>query len=123
MTSLCFAEALGVLKTKHFNRKEITRKGYLNRSYLLTALLRDKRILLDEVPLSDPKIFNAVESVIKKHQIDVSDAFQIVTIKRGRFKKFSGESQSLLITADRGLAKAARLEGVKVWECTHEPIP
>ena len=123
MTSVCFAEALGVLKAKYFNRKDISEKGYLNRSYLLISLVRDKRILVDEISLSDPKIFNEVESVVKKYNIDISDAFQIVTIKKGRFSRFVDESQSLLISADSDLAKAARSEGVKVWVCTHEPIP
>src|SRR5881296_1193302 len=57
ITSLCFAEALGVLKVKYFYQKKITKKGYLNRSYLLVGWLRSRRILLDEVDLSDPKIF------------------------------------------------------------------
>ena len=123
MTSLCFTEALSVLKAQYFYRKKITRKGYLNRSYRLVAWLRDRRILLDEVDLSDSKIFEEVESIIKEHRLDLSDAFQTVTIKWGKYSNFSGESQSLLITADRGLAKAARSEGIKVWECSHEPVP
>lgn len=123
ITSICFAEALGVLKVKHFSRKEITGKGYLNRSYLLVGWLRTGRIVVDEADFSDSKIFDEVESVVKKYGIDISDAFQIVTIKRGKYSRCSGESQSLLITADKGLAKAARNEGIKVWLCLNEPVP
>ena len=111
VTSLCFAEALGVLKVKHFYREEITQKGYLNRSYLLTVLIRNRRVELDEVLLADPAIFAAVEEVIRKYEIDTADALQIVTIKNGRFSNRGGESRSLLITADEDLAKAARCEG------------
>ncbi|TAK03091.1 PIN domain-containing protein [bacterium] len=123
MTSLCFAEALGVLKAKYFRHHHITEKGYLNRSYLLTVWVRDLRIKLDEVPLTEPKVFEEVEAIVKKYQIDTSDALQIVTIKRGEFSNFTGESQSLLITADGDLAKAARHEGLIVWDCVHEPSP
>jgi len=123
MTSLCFAEALGVLKTKYLYRKEITEKGYLNRSNLLTVYLREGRIKLDEVSLTDPAMFEEVEAIVKKYKIDVSDALQIVTIQKGRFKSFVDESQSLLITADEDLAEAARSEGLKTWYCIKEPTP
>ena len=121
MTSLCFAEALGVLKAKYFRRQSIPEKGYLNRSYLLTVWVRDRRITLDEVPLTEPEVFE--EAIVKRYQIDTSDALQIVTIKNGKFSNFAGESKPLLITADSDLAKAARNEGVKVWDCIHEPNP
>jgi predicted nucleic acid-binding protein len=123
MTSLCFAEAPGVLKTKYFRRKEITEKGYLNRSYLLTVWLREQRIKLDEVSLIEPIVFKELESIIKKYPIDTSDALQIITIKRGRFSNLVKESQSLLITADGELAKAASAEGLSVWDCVHETSP
>jgi predicted nucleic acid-binding protein len=123
MTSLCFAEALGVLKAKYFRHRQITEKGYLNRSYLLTVWVRDQRIRLDEVPLTQADVFEEMEAIVKKYQIDTSDALQIVTIKKGNFSNLAGESQSLLITADGDLAKAARSEGLKVWDCVHEPTP
>lgn len=123
MTSLCFAEALGVLKAKYFHHGNITERGYLNRSYLLTVFVKNRRIKLDEVPLTEPKIFEEVEGIVKKYQIDTSDALQIVTIKKGIFSNRVAESQSLLITADGDLAKAARNEGLKVWDCIHEQSP
>lgn len=123
MTSLCFAEALGVLKAKYFHKQSITEKGYLNRSYLLTVWVRDRRIKLDEVPLTGPEVFGEVEAIVKRYQIDISDALQIVTIKKGKYYNLAGESKSLLITADRGLAEAARNEGLIVWDCIHEPSP
>lgn len=48
---------------------------------------------------------------------------QIVTLKKGRYRSFVGESQSLLITADADLAKAARSEGLQVWDCINEAGP
>jgi len=123
MTSLCFAEALGALKVKYLYRKEITEKGYLNRSHLLTIYLRQGQIKLDEVSLTDPAVFDEVEAIVRTYQIDVSDALQIVTLKKGRYRSFVGESQSLLITADADLAQAARSEGLQVWDCINEASP
>ncbi len=126
MTSLCLAEALGVLKAKYFSHQHITHiteKGYLNRSYLLTQYVKNGRIKLDEVPITDPQVFEEVETIVKKYQIDISDALQIVTIRKGKFSNTVGESQSLLITADGELAKAARNERLNVWDCVREPSP
>lgn len=78
---------------------------------------------MDEVDLSDTKIFDEVESVVKIHNVDISDAFQIVTVKRGKHSKFSGESKSLLITADTDLAIAAKAEGINTWDCLNDPVP
>jgi len=48
---------------------------------------------------------------------------QILTILEGRFRHNGPNSKSLLITADNGLAIAARAEGATVWLCTNEPAP
>jgi predicted nucleic acid-binding protein len=122
MTSFCFAEALGVLKVK-LSRGEITKKGYANRCYLLTNWIRTQRVKIDEVPLTASSVFEEVESLARQYGIDVSDALQIVTIRNGKYSNLVGESKSVLITADRGLTKAARNEGLMVWDCIHEPIP
>ena len=63
------------------------------------------------------------ERLIKQHKIDFLDCFQIVTILHGKFRVLGPDSKSILITADRALAKAARAEGARVWECTSEPPP
>ena len=44
-----------------------------------------------------------------------------MTILHGQFRQLGPPSKSILITADRGLALAARAEGARVWECTSEP--
>jgi hypothetical protein len=34
-----------------------------------------------------------------------------------------GQSKPILITADKKLAKAARVEGLRVWDVLNEPEP
>jgi hypothetical protein len=55
ITSLCFTEALGVLKRKWQSKQIISMKDYLDKCYRLLALVRGKpkRILLDDTQLSD----------------------------------------------------------------------
>jgi len=61
--------------------------------------------------------------LVDDHGVDSIDAMQIVTLLKGRYRQFMDGSQSLLITADRELARVARLESPKVWECTADPQP
>ncbi len=120
VTSLCFAETLGVLKSKFFYQKTITEENYLCACDELMTSASAETLLIVEVPISDT--FSEVENLVRKYTIDVSDAFQIVTIKRDYFSQFS-ETQPILITADEALANATRREGLRVWDCLREPPP
>jgi predicted nucleic acid-binding protein len=60
-------------------------------------------------------VFSEVQSLCRKYQkIDFSDAFQILSVKKGYFSPLCGDSQTVLVTADAELAKAAEQEGLKV---------
>jgi len=122
-TSLCFAEALGVLKAKHL-RCEITQEEYLDTCYQLLSYVHPDNIGIDiiEIEIKKRVAFDDVENLVKKYSIDVSDAFQIYTLKEV-FSNFAGDSAPILITADRGLATAAENEGLRVWNCIEDPSP
>lgn len=121
-TSYCVTEALSVFKRK-FLRKGINKDQYIQyvRDFIQTVVGGNLRV--DEVSILSPEMFNEAERLIKSYGIDFIDCFQIVTIQKGQFHVLGPRSKSILITADRGLAKAARAEGAKVWECTREPAP
>ncbi len=122
-TSLCFAEALGVLKVKHFYRKEITEEKYLSASEELVANLRNGSISIEEVDITQISTFNEVEKVSKSYSIDLADAFQIITIKKGFPSSLEGDAKTIFITGDSDLAKAAVKEGLRVWDCMSEESP
>ena len=122
-TSTCFAEALGVLKTKHFYRSEISNKKYLASTDILITHLRQKSISIQDVDLTDYAIYSEIEETSKKHGLDIADAFQLVTLKAGFPSAFDGESKTMLITGDKRLAGAARDENLRVWDLINEPIP
>jgi len=120
-TSLCFAEALGVLK--RFYRKQISDEQYLAACDELLAHAAHDRIELEDVEIKDRTLFIEVEALVRKYRIDVSDAFQIVSVKKNYFSRFDSDSKPILITTDKELAAAARNEGIRVWDCVNEPEP
>jgi len=122
-TSLCFAEALGVLKVMHFYRKEITEEKYLSASEELVAHLRNGSISIEEVDITQISTFNEVEKISKSYSIDLADAFQIITMKKGFPSSLEGDSKTIFITGDSNLAKAAKNEGLRVWNCMKEETP
>jgi predicted nucleic acid-binding protein len=121
MTSLCFAEALGVLKRKML-RDQLIKDAYFSACYVLIAYLRSGRICLEETP-TNPEIFMQAEDLARQYGLDLSDAFQIITVKHGKFKNWATESKTVLATADIDLEKAAEKEGLRVWNVERTPKP
>src|SRR5215510_7254771 len=124
-TSLCFAEALGALKVKRFYRKEISDEQYFCACEELLACAADNTIEIEDVEMQDSMVFVEVENLVRKYKesIDVSDAFQIVSMKRNYFSRFTSDSNPILITGDNALAIAVRQEGIRVWDCVNGPEP
>jgi predicted nucleic acid-binding protein len=121
-TSICFAEALGVLKVKYFYHSIINKETYYASCNYLTVLVK-QHLVIDDIEISDSKVFNEVEQLADKYSIDIADSLQIYTIREGAFSRFRGESQPILITADKKLAMAVRAEGMKVWYIINESEP
>jgi predicted nucleic acid-binding protein len=123
ITSVCLAEALGVFKRKGL-RDEISEKQYLTTCYLLLGYLRSPpRIHVDEIELSSLDIFAKAEEIARRHQLDLSDSLQLVSVKHGRSSSCVPGFQTVLITADHALASAAKAEGLRVWNCEEEAPP
>lgn len=121
-TSLCFAESLGVLKSKHLH-KRLSTDGYLAACEELIALVRHKNLIVEDIGITDWGVFNEVERLVKIHSIDLSDAFQLLTIRTGSISKLQLNSSPIFVTADKSLALAARKEGLIVWDCMNETAP
>ena len=127
MTPFCFYEALSTLKAKWKGRKdskggkvEITDNEYHDACYLLLTYAHQKKIeITADLDLSDPVVRPEVERIARRHGLDISDAFQLVTLQKGPDRFFTDESQSLFISADRELVTAGRAEGIKrIWDLT-----
>jgi predicted nucleic acid-binding protein len=123
MTSLCLAEALGVLKRKK-DRGELSEQNYFDSCWVLLGYLRSPvRIRVDEIELSSLDTFAKAEAIARQYKLDLSDSLQLVSVKHGKFSSWVQESKTLLITADGDLESAARTEGLRVWNCEKEATP
>lgn len=112
---LCVGETFGVLKAK-VSHKVLKEDDYFKAAYYFTSLLRDTNLNIKSVPITDSAIYFEAEEIGKKYKIDLADALQIVNLLH-----FSGDSR--IITADKQLARAARSEGLEVWDCLREQKP
>lgn len=121
-TSLCLAEALGVLKGK-WEHNHLTDSQYFECTRRLIIDAWGKRIEVDDIGLFTLSGLSGVEAMARKHALDLSDALQLVTILRGRYSVLGPNSASVLITADAKLAAAAGAEGIRVWNCVGGPAP
>jgi predicted nucleic acid-binding protein len=125
VTSLCFAETLGVLKAKRFRKKdpELSAEQYLSACEELMAHVRNGTLEIEDIRISQKDTYDEVEHLASKYSLDTSDAFQLVTLKRGILSSLEGESRPILVTADENLAKAAKSEGLRAWDCVHDAPP
>lgn len=122
-TSYCVTETFSAFKRK-FLQHRITEDQYIR--YVLEFLrlvLGGNLRIDDEVSVLSPIVSTEAGRLIKKYKIDFLDCFQIVTVLHGKFSVLGPNSKSMLITADDGLAKAARAEGARVWNCRNEIAP
>lgn len=113
-TTFCFYEALGVLKAKWVGKKRpdnISEEQYLAACEELCALVEDQNIQLEDISFSDRKTFRESELLASAHHLDLSDAFQLVTLKRGMFARLDGV-RPVLISEDADIRKAAAKESL-----------
>jgi predicted nucleic acid-binding protein len=121
-TSLCLAEALGVIKGKRSHGR-ISEDQYFAATRELVIGVWGRRIEVDEIDLFTLQGLAPVEALAKKHSLDLSDALQLETIMHGRYSHLGPLSASVLITADARLACAANIEGIRVWNCIKSDPP
>lgn len=121
-TSLCLAEALGVVKAK-WSYGKITEEQYFNGTRQLVVNAWGKKIEVEDIGLFSPQGLAAVESLAMKYKLDLSDALQLETMLRGKHAHMGPNSASVLVTADAKLAAAAGTEGIRAWNCITEPLP
>lgn len=86
-------------------------------------MVRGKKVQIDEVSFGNIESFKEVKRLVKQYNLDIVDAMQMVTVMKGKYSVYSSDSKSLFITADKDLAKAAKKEGILVWDCIDKPVP
>jgi predicted nucleic acid-binding protein len=119
----CFYEALNTLKSKWLHRSQLSRDEYLDAAFRLTAWYGAATARIKDLDFTDPLIFQNAKALVERTGVDLSDAFQILSVKEGYFSHLINDSKTVLVTADKPLAAAARAEGLTVWSAMEEPAP
>ena len=121
-TSLCFGEALGVLKGK-WTHHRLTQEEYLAACEELFAHVRNNTLEIEDTPIFSRTLYDEVEKLAQKHSLDISDALQLLTLRSGTYSRLEGSARASLVTADRKLANAAKAEDMPAWDCVHDAAP
>jgi predicted nucleic acid-binding protein len=118
-TSFCFYEPLSVLKSKYLFKHQITEDEYRKASFDLMAEYNGSKRYVPDPDLTDVSTFTETQRLCDKHALDLSDAFQILSIMKG--PPFVGDRRTVLVTDDKKLAAAAVLENCVVWHLQDDP--
>jgi len=122
-TPFCFYETLNVLKTKWKYRGELKIEEYLDASFRLAAWYGSSNLDGKDLNFTDSSTFVKAKGLASSAGLDLSDAFQILSVQQGYFAPMVRDSQTVFVTADKPLAVAARAEGLRVWSVLEEPPP
>ena len=121
-TPFCLYETLGVLKLRKL-RGILTKEGYFETATKLVAWYHASAAGIKDLDFTRPDVFADAKKMAESHDLDLSDAFQLLSLQAGFFAPLVGDSATLLVTADEALAKAARARGLRVWDCLRQPMP
>jgi predicted nucleic acid-binding protein len=121
-TPFCLYETLGVLKGRMRNGK-MTKAAYFKAATDLVAWFRVSHSQVNDLDFTDRDVFSDARELAERHDLDLSDAFQLLSLQAGYFSGLVGDSTTVLVTADEALAKAARHMQLAVWDCLREPMP
>ncbi len=122
-TPFCFYEAMNTLKSKWKFKGQLTQDQYLEAAFELTAWFGASSRRIKDLDFSDPQVFASTRSLAERFRLDLSDAFQVVSVKHGYFSALARDSATVLVTADAGLAQAASSEGLRVWSVLTTAAP
>lgn len=113
----CLFETLNYYKSmwKGDRKPALSHEQYRTLVFNTHAWYRAAKRYVNEVSLDDPNTFQETYLLAMKHELDMSDAFQLTCLKTGYFSCLVNESSTLLVTGDTALAKAASAEGLVVW--------
>lgn len=114
-TPFCFYEAMNVLKGKWKYKKKLSIEQYLDAAFRLTAWYGASSSIVKDLDFTEPITFFEAKEIAQNHGLDLSDAFQILSVKKGYFSVLINESSTVLVTADRELAVAAKALGLRAW--------
>jgi len=101
----------------------MTIEEYLDASFKLTVWYGASSSKIKDLDFTETTTFFEAKQIAERNELDLSDAFQILSVKNGYFADLVNDSSTVLVTADKGLAEAARKEGLRAWNLMLEDAP
>jgi predicted nucleic acid-binding protein len=121
VTLISFFEALGVLKRKWQCKWD--EPDYHEAVECLLQMIYGGKPEVDNTALADPPTFRSVSQIAEQHNLDFADAFQLFAILNGKYAPLTSGSKTRFVSADRGLVRAARSQGIPTWLCSRNGTP
>jgi len=123
---MTFYEAMNVLKSRLFKGKK--KDQYFENITDLRIMgwgwfTGKGKLEIETIQLNNVDVFKEVYDYAMKYDIDIADAIQIYAILRGKYSVLTGDSMTVLITADDKLENAAIGNNIRVWNCRKENKP
>lgn len=120
---LCVGEAFGVFKRRWTNG-QLPTEDYFGAVRRLSVALWGNEVGVERYGEGDPFVIEEVRRIDSENPtLGFADALQLLTLLKGKHSFMREHYAPLFITADEGLATAARRMGVRVWDCKREPSP
>jgi hypothetical protein len=101
----------------------LTKEVYSRAATDLVAWFRTSRSGIRVLDFTDNEVFCDAKGLAMDSDLDLSDAFQLLSLQAGYFAHLIGGSATLLVAADRALAYAARTRGLPIWDCQRKSMP
>ncbi len=120
-TRMTFYETMNVLKSRLF--KNPNKDKYHQAVKNLVIHGWGGKIEIEAIELDNLDVFNEISNLSITYDLDVADAIQIYSILKGKYCRLVKESSSVLITADDKLERAAKTNGIRVWNCRNNTKP
>jgi predicted nucleic acid-binding protein len=121
-TPFCLYETLGILK-RHMAKGRMTKAEYLKHATHAVSYFRATQRQMRDIEFTEHEFFREARELVEQTDLDLSDAFQLLSLQIGFFRHLDGGSKTLLVTADEKLAEVARSRKLPVWDCVREPMP
>jgi predicted nucleic acid-binding protein len=105
-TPFCFYETLGALK-RHRLRDTLTKDAYLRSATDLVAWFRASHSRINDLDFTDIEVFRDAKELATDTDLDLSDAFQLLSLQAGYFAGLVGDSTTLPVTADKSACQGS----------------
>jgi predicted nucleic acid-binding protein len=115
-TDFCKYEFFNVLKRKLMVDECISLSDYFKHIRVLSNYVRSGKIRIDDSDHETGDMYRRTVRLSTEYKLDWTDAIQFTLLQEGGLNVFKGgKSETILVTSDRPMIKAAKGENARFW--------